>query len=53
MEVFDATISRPPLKTRLEEIEAVWRDIVVPSFKERTQIELAAIVKGARRDGRA
>ena len=53
MEVFDATVSRPPLKTRLEEIEAVLRDIVVPSFKERTQIELAAIVKGARRDGRA
>jgi hypothetical protein len=53
MEVFDATVSRPPLKTRLEDIEAVVRDIVAPSFKDRTQIELTAVVKGMRRDGYA
>lgn len=53
MEVFDATVSRPPLKTRLEEIEAVIRDIVAPSFNDRRQIELTAVVKGTRRDGHA
>jgi hypothetical protein len=35
------------------EIETVIRDIVAPSFKDRTQIELTAVVKGTRRDGHA
>jgi hypothetical protein len=52
IEIFDATVSRPPLKIRLEGIEAVVRDVTAPSLKGRTQIELAAIVKGAKRDGR-
>jgi Domain of Unknown Function (DUF748) len=53
LELFDAAVSRPPLKTRLERIDAVIRDIEVPSLKSRTQFELVAIVKGIRRDGRA
>lgn len=53
VELFDATVNRPPLKTSLEDIEALLRDIAVPSSKERTQIEFAAIVRGVRRDGRA
>ena len=52
IEIFDATVSRPPLKIRLEQIEAVVRDIAAPSLKERTRFELSAVVKGARRDGR-
>ncbi len=52
IEIFDATVSRPPLKIRLEQIEAVVRNVVAPSLKEKTDFELAAIVRGARRDGR-
>ncbi|TMA10581.1 MAG: DUF748 domain-containing protein [Deltaproteobacteria bacterium] len=52
MEIFDATVSKPPLKIRLEQIEAVVRDVMAPPLKGRTQFDLAAIVKGHRRDGR-
>ena len=53
VELFDATVSRPPLKTRLERVGAVIRNITAPSLQTRTHIESAAIVKGIRRDGRA
>ena len=53
VELFDATVTRPPLKTRLERVDAIIGDVVVPWFKTRTHFELAANVKGIRRDGRA
>ena len=53
VELFDATVSRPPLKTRLERVGAVIRNVTAPSLQTRTHIEAAAIVKGIRRDGRA
>ena len=46
-------MSRPPVKTRLERVGAVIRNITAPSLQTRTHIESAAIVKGIRRDGRA
>jgi uncharacterized protein involved in outer membrane biogenesis len=52
VELFDATVSRPPLKTRLEQVDAVIRDVAVP-WLTKTHFELAAIVKGTTRDGRA
>jgi hypothetical protein len=52
IEVFDATVGRPPLKTRMEQIEAVIRDVGAPAAG-RTSFDLAAIVKGVKRDGRA
>jgi Domain of Unknown Function (DUF748) len=52
MEIFDATVGKPPLKIRLEQIEAVVRDVTDPPSKGKTQFELAAIAKGHRRDGR-
>ncbi len=52
VELFDATVSRPPLKTRLEEIDAVIRDVAAPAAG-RTHFDLAAVVKGVKRDGRA
>jgi uncharacterized protein DUF748 len=51
IDLFDATVSRPPLKTRMEQIEAVIRDVGAPAG--RTSFDLAAIVKGVKRDGRA
>jgi hypothetical protein len=52
VELFDATVSRPPLKTRLERVDGVIRDIVVPWLKTKTHFELAGMAKGLRRDGR-
>lgn len=53
VELFDATVGRPPLKTRLERVDGVIRDIALPWLESRTHFELVAIVKGMRRDGRA
>ena len=53
VDFFDATVTRPPLKTRLERVDAVIGDVAVPWSKTRTRFELAANVKGIRRDGRA
>jgi uncharacterized protein involved in outer membrane biogenesis len=53
LELFDATVSRPPLKTRLERVDGVIRDIAIPWLQNKTYFELAGIVKGIRRDGRA
>jgi uncharacterized protein involved in outer membrane biogenesis len=52
VELFDATVSRPPLKTRLERVDGVIRDIAVPWLKTKTHFELAGMVKGMRHDGR-
>lgn len=53
IELFDATVASPPLKVRLEQIEALVRNVVTPSFQGRTEFDLAAVVKGVRHDGRA
>ena len=52
VEVYDATVSRPPLRTRIEHIDAVIRDVAAPA-SGKTHFELAGIVKGKQRDGRA
>jgi hypothetical protein len=53
MEVYDATVGRPPVRIRLEAIHAVVRDVVAPVLQEKSEFEIDAVVKGARRDGRA
>ena len=53
LEVFDSTVRRPPVKTRLERINGVIRDVSSPWPAAKIQFELTAIVKGTRRDGRA
>jgi hypothetical protein len=52
LDLYDATVSRPPLKTRMEAIEAVIRDVQTPA-SEKTHFDLAGIVKGLKHDGRA
>ena len=52
VELYDATVSRPPLRTRMERIEAEIRNVTVPA-SGKTRFELAGIVKGFKRDGRA
>ena len=51
LELFDKTVSQPPLKIRLEEIQAVVRDVAPANFSDRTRFELTATVKGKNRDG--
>jgi hypothetical protein len=53
LDLFDSTVSRPPLKTRFEQIHAEIRDVTVPWTAARILFDLTAIVKGATRDGRA
>ena len=52
VELYDATVSRPPLKVRIEQIDAVIRDLAVPAAG-KTHFELAGVVKGIKHDGRA
>ncbi len=52
LDLYDATVRRPPLKTRMEEIDAVIQGVAVPAA-EKTRFDLTAVVKGVKRDGRA
>jgi hypothetical protein len=51
MDIFDATVSRPPHKIRLEQIEAVVRDIAPANPQNRTRFEATGVAKGRSRDG--
>lgn len=53
VELFDATVAQPPLKIRLEQVQATVRDVMVPALKGRSPFDLTGVVKGVRRDGRA
>ena len=52
VDFYDATVSRPPLKTRIEQLDALIEDVAVPAA-EKTSFEIAGIVKGIKRDGLA
>jgi len=52
VDFYDATVSRPPYKTRIEEIDALIKEVATPAA-EKTSFELTGIVKGVKRDGRA
>ena len=51
LDFYDATVSRPAHKTRIEEIDALIKDVATPAA-DKTHFELTGIVKGVRRDGR-
>jgi uncharacterized protein DUF748 len=52
LDLYDATVSRPPLKTTIVQIDAVIKDVTAPAT-ERTRFDFTGTVKGVRRDGRA
>ena len=52
VDLYDATVGRRPLRTRIEQIDAVIRDVASPAAG-KTHFELAGIVKGIQHDGRA
>lgn len=53
VELYDATVAQPPLKIRMEQIQASVRNVLVPALTGKTRFELAGIVKGVQKDGRA
>lgn len=53
VELFDGTVAQPPLKIRLEKIQATMRNVVAPALTGKSQFGLTAVVKGLQRDGRA
>ncbi len=52
MEIFDATVAKPPFKVRLEQLNAQVDDIQLPELASRTGLQLDGVLKGTRRDGR-
>jgi hypothetical protein len=52
LDLYDATVQRPPLKNHIEQIDAMIRDVTAPATT-RVQFEITGIVKGIKRDGQA
>lgn len=52
VEFFDASIRKPPLKLRLEQIDASMEDLRLPELKNKTSLKLTGVVKGVRHDGK-
>jgi hypothetical protein len=52
LDLYDTTVSRPPLKTQIQQIDAVIQDVTAPATG-RIRFDFAGIVKGAKRDGKA
>jgi len=51
LEFFDATVARPPLKIRLEQVQATVGNVVIPALTGKTRLELSGVLKGAHQDG--
>lgn len=51
LEFFDATVTQPPLKIRLEQVRATVRDMVVPALTGKSRLDLVGVLKGAHKDG--
>jgi len=51
LEFFDASVTQPPLKIRLEQVQATVRDLVVAALTGKTRVDLAGVLKGVQRDG--
>jgi hypothetical protein len=52
VEFFDATVAKPPLKLRLEQLQASVRNACVPALTGKSDFDLTGILKGVRQDGR-
>jgi uncharacterized protein DUF748 len=51
LDFFDATVTQPPLKIQLEQVQATVLDVMVPALTEKTQFDVAAVLKGVQQDG--
>ncbi len=53
VEFFDATVAQPPLKIRMEQIQATIQNVVAPTLDGKTKFDLTGVVKGIQQDGHA
>jgi uncharacterized protein DUF748 len=51
LDLFDATVSQPPLKIRLEQVHATVGEVVAPTLAGKRQFDMTGAVKGVQRDG--
>ncbi len=51
VDLYDATVVQPPLRIRMEQIEATVRGMAVPDLRGKSRFELTGVVKGVQRDG--
>ncbi|MCW7541526.1 DUF748 domain-containing protein [Aquabacterium sp. A7-Y] len=51
LELFDASVRRPPLKLRLEQLDAQVGPLDLPALDTPTQVDLQGLLKGRQRDG--
>lgn len=52
LEFFDASIRKPPLKIRIDQLQATVSDIHLPDLKGQSTLSLEGRIKGEQRDGR-
>jgi hypothetical protein len=53
LDLFDASLGSPPLRIRLEEIQATVAGMVAPSMTGKVDFDVTAVVRGTRDDGQA
>jgi hypothetical protein len=51
LEIFDARAATPPLKIRIEQLDASLQEMIVPTLTGRSRFELDGVVKGVSQDG--
>lgn len=51
LEFFDASVSRRPLKLRVEKLQASLGNLLVPDMDGKMPLDLAGTIKGVQRDG--
>jgi hypothetical protein len=51
LDLFDASVARPPLAIHLEQVEATVLDVVAPTLLGKTRFDLSAVLEGSRQDG--
>jgi len=52
VEFFDATVRQPPLKLRLEQINASVESLHLPELKGQSQLNVEGVLKGTQHDGK-
>ncbi|MCI0483834.1 MAG: DUF748 domain-containing protein [candidate division NC10 bacterium] len=52
VELFDATVAKPPLKIRLEQVQASVEDVVAPTLTGKSPFSISGVIKGVKQDGR-
>ena len=52
LELFDASVARPPSRLHLQQIDATLQDVVAPGLAGQMPFDIEAVLDGPQRDGR-